>query len=408
MVTYDFRLTLPSGQVTTQQCTTRRIFTLDGRTLEFQSVARDITERKHMEDELREAEHRQRFILESMPEAVLVLDQEGSILSANGVAGTLFALTADGLRGHKLREFISDAADLSVLDGTKRNSKSIETQLTNTQKTQFPVELAISRAHFGGRDLWVAVLRDLRQRKLLEEQLRHGQKMEMLGRFSSGFAHDFNNILGVVSGYAGLLSRRAQPTDANFPLLQDLERATLKALGMTRQLLTFSRKRPMKLQTLSIHGLLRNFTGMLNPLLGAKIALDLKLDAAVDTIKADPTQIEQVIMNLTINARDAMPKGGILTIQTSERIVTEVITERENVLQPGKYLAVSVKDTGSGMAPDIREKIFEPFFTTKEEGKGTGLGLPIVDGIIGQFGGAIFVQSEPGKGSTFQILLPLA
>src|SRR5205085_10095156 len=130
----------------------------------------------------------------------------------------------------------------------------------------------------------------------------------------------------------------------------------------------------------------------------AKIALDLKLDAPVDTIKADPTQIEQVIMNLTINARDAMPKGGILTIQTSEHIVTEVITERENVLQPGKYLAISVKDTGSGMAPDIREKIFEPFFTTKEEGKGTGLGLPIVDGIISQFGGAPFCQSEPAKG----------
>jgi PAS domain S-box-containing protein len=406
MVTYDFRLTLPTGQVTTQQCTTRRIFAPGGETLEFQSVARDITQRKQMEDDIREAELRQRFILNSMPDAVLVLDQAGIILSANAVAETILGLTGTQLTGRNIRDFLKEAADLQALEANKRTSKILEIQLVTSQKTELPVELGVSRAVSGGKHLWVAVLRDLRERKMLEEQIRHGQKMEMLGRFSSGIAHDFNNILGVVSGYASLLSRRAKPQDASYPLLQDLERATLKALGMTRQLLTFSRRRSLQLQVVSVNTVLQNFGGMLHPLLGPKIKVEWKLEASPDLVKADPTQLEQVIMNLAVNARDAMPHGGTLQIKTSERTTTQVLTQRDAVLHPGKYLVVTVTDTGCGMTPEIQHKIFEPFFTTKEEGKGTGLGLSIVDGIITQFGGAIFVESRPTKGAAFQIYLP--
>lgn len=407
-VTYDLRLVSPSGQVTTQQCTTRRIFNATGGTHEFQSVSRDITQRKQMEDELREAEQRQRFIISSMPDAVLVLDHDGFIVSTNSVAERMFDLAGDQLKGRNLRDFVGDAAVLETLQRTTQFPKLLEMQLQRADKAALPVELAISNSLSGGKRLWVAVLRDLTERKQLEEQVRHSQKMEMLGRFSSGIAHDFNNILGVVCGYASLLTRRTKPGDSNQKLVVDLEHATNKAVGMTRQLLAFSRKRATELQDVRVNALIHNFSTMLVPLLGPRIDLQIVPGAANDTVRADPVQLEQVIMNLAVNARDAMADGGKLKLETGEMENKSPVTCGAASLRPGRYVLISVADTGSGMSPELQRKIFEPFFTTKAEGKGTGLGLSIVDGIIKQFGGTVFLESEVGLGTTFRIFLPQA
>jgi signal transduction histidine kinase len=247
---------------------------------------------------------------------------------------------------------------------------------------------------------------DRERRKKLEQELRQAQKMEAIGRLAGGVAHDFNNLLTVISGYARLALGRAATND---PLMGDLEeviRASEGAASLTRQLLTFSRRQVVAPMVLNLNQRVTEMTKMLKRIIGEDVELVTRLEPALGNVKADPGQVEQVIMNLAVNSRDAMPGGGKLTIATGNAVLDPAESADHPDAPPGPHVLLTVTDTGTGMSADTKAHLFEPFFTTKEQGKGTGLGLSTVYGIVRQSGGSIEVVSEPGRGATFRIRFP--
>ncbi len=247
---------------------------------------------------------------------------------------------------------------------------------------------------------------DITERRELEDQLRQAGKMEAVGQLAGGVAHDFNNILTAILGYADLLATDLPPDDRRREDVDEIRKAAQRAAALTRQLLAFSRKQVLEPRSLNVNELVDNMDKMLRPLLGEHIALRAVPAADLHAVRADPNQIEQVILNLAINARDAMPKGGKLTIETSNVDLDEHYAARHPSVVPGPHVMLAVSDTGTGMDVATQARIFEPFFTTKEPGRGTGLGLATVYGIVKQSGGSIWVYSELGKGTTFKIYLP--
>jgi signal transduction histidine kinase len=239
-----------------------------------------------------------------------------------------------------------------------------------------------------------------------EDQLRQAQKLEAVARLAAGVAHDFNNILTAISGHSELLLRQLDPGDSKRKHAEQIEKCAGLAAALTRQLLTFSRKQAIEPRVLSLNEVVQNVQRMLRRLIGEDIEFGASLEAAPSHIKADPSQLEQVIMNLTVNARDAMPKGGKVHIRTANLTIDNPGLTELPALNPGKYVMLSVTDTGAGMTPLVKAHLFEPFFTTKPAGKGTGLGLATCFGIVKQSSGHIVVDSEPGQGTTFRIYFP--
>jgi signal transduction histidine kinase len=241
-----------------------------------------------------------------------------------------------------------------------------------------------------------------------EAQLRQSQKMEAVGRLAGGVAHDFNNLLTVIRGYSELLLARLEAEDPMRKDLEEVKKAADRASGLTRQLLAFSRRQFIAPKVIDLNAVIANMDGMLRRLLGEDIVeLCTELNSQVGSIRADSGQVEQVIMNLAVNARDAMPKGGRLTIETRNVTISNPTRQQPTVVKPGSYVLLAVRDTGHGMDEETQSHLFEPFFTTKEKGKGTGLGLSTVYGIVKQNGGSIVVESKPGQGATFKIYFPL-
>ena len=262
-------------------------------------------------------------------------------------------------------------------------------------------DIGLKIGQFGERARTEGVLRET------EAQLRQAQKMEAVGRLAGGMAHDFNNLLTVIRGYSELLLGRLGPTDDMRKDMEEVKKAADRASGLTRQLLAFSRRQFIAAKVLDLNALVANMDGMLRRLIGEDIVeLSAELDASTGAIKADPGQVEQVIMNLVVNARDAMPKGGRLTIETRNVTIGEEVRLDAVGVAPGSYVLLAVRDNGHGMDAETRSHLFEPFFTTKEKGKGTGLGLSTVYGIVKQSGGSIIVESAPGRGTTFRIYFP--
>jgi signal transduction histidine kinase/ActR/RegA family two-component response regulator len=247
---------------------------------------------------------------------------------------------------------------------------------------------------------------DVGKRASLEEQLRQSQKLEAIGRLAGGIAHDFNNILTAIMGYSALLQAGMEKRDPLRQEVEEIKKAVRRASSLIQQLLAFSRRQVLQLKVLDLNAVILNIQQLLQRLIGEDIELVIVPAPVLRHVKADPGQIEQVLMNLALNARDAMPKGGKLTIETANVTVDDAFARR-HLISPGPYAMLSVTDTGLGMDADIQAHIFEPFFTTKEPGKGTGLGLATVYGIVKQSGGNVFVYSEPGKGATCKIYLPL-
>ena len=262
-------------------------------------------------------------------------------------------------------------------------------------------DIGLKIGQFGERARTEGVLRET------EAQLRQAQKMEAVGRLAGGMAHDFNNLLTVIRGYSELFLGRLGPTDAMRKDMEEVKKAADRASGLTRQLLAFSRRQFIAAKVLDLNALVANMNGMLRRLIGEDIVeLSAELDASIGAIKADPGQVEQVIMNLVVNARDAMPKGGRLTIETRNVTIGGEVRLDAVGVAPGSYVLLAIHDTGQGMDAETRSHLFEPFFTTKEKGKGTGLGLSTVYGIVKQSGGSITVESAPGRGTTFRIYFP--
>ena len=257
-------------------------------------------------------------------------------------------------------------------------------------------------------DVLEAIAEDVTDRRALEDQFRQAQKMEAVGRLAGGVAHDFNNLLMVISGYAEVILNQL---DAQHPLHEKgraIQQAADRATTLTRQLLAFSRKQLLELKVVDVNAIVHDMERLLRPLIGENVEFVTLLSSEAAQTRADAGQLEQVVMNLVVNAKDAMPAGGKLTIQTQNTVVDENHRRGQQFIRPGRYVVLSVSDTGTGMDKETQSRIFEPFFTTKEKGKGTGLGLSTVYGIVKQSGGYVIVQSEKGRGSSFHIYLPQA
>ena len=354
-------------------------------------------------------------IVETSDDAIIGKSPEGVITSWNEGARKMYGYEASEVIGRSLSillppgRFDELPQILSRLKQGEHISHYETTRLTK-DGNEISVSLAISPITGPSGDLVGAstIARDISERKSLEAQLRQAQKMEALGRLAGGVAHDFNNLLTVILGYCDFAI--ASPEAMHGPLIEYLTQiraAGSRAATLTKQLLVLSRRQVLQPTVIDLNDLVLDVEKMLRRLIGEDIRLASNLDPNLGRIHADPGQIEQVVMNLAINARDAMPEGGNLTIDTANVYLDELYSAKHPEVQPGHYVLLAVSDTGTGMDDQTRARVFEPFFTTKERGKGTGLGLSIVFGIVKQSGGHIWVYSEPGAGTTFKVYLPL-
>jgi two-component system, cell cycle sensor histidine kinase and response regulator CckA len=372
----------------------------------LRGVMVDITQRKLAEETLRESEERFRRLSEAANEGIAI-HEEGRILEANqGLAAMYGYELADVLGRHALELAAPESRELVFHNIRSGYEKPYEALGLRKDGTTFPVEIHGKAVPYQGRLVRVTVIRDLSERQHLEAQLRQAQKMEAVGRLAGGVAHDFNNLLTVIAGYSDLLLSDLDPDNLLHWHAAAINNAAARATALTRQLLAFSRREVLQPRVLDLNAVVTDTGKMFRRLIGEDIALVTTLDPALGRVNADPGQLEQVILNLVVNARDAMPQGGRLTLETANMELGEADAHRQVGVIPGRYVRLAVRDTGIRMDAATQSHLFEPFFTSKEPGKGTGLGLATVYGIVTQSGGYIEVDSTPGRGTTFRIYLP--
>ena len=384
----------------------------------------DITDRKRAEAALQQSEAMFRQLYTAAPDAVLVVSERGEVLLANVEAGRMFGFEGDGLIGTRLDDRLparlrgrhaDHRAEYFANVRSRRMGAGLELMALRSDGSEFPVDVSLAPFALAGQTAAVCVVRDLTERRRLEaslhnteEQLRHAQKMEAVGRLAGGVAHDFNNLLSVIVCYADMAASGLAPGSALRADLDEIGRAGQRGADLTRQLLAFSRQQVLRPRVLDLNGVLGDMDKMLRRLIGADIELRTVLTPALWSVNVDPGQIDQIVMNLAVNARDAMPTGGQLTLETANVVLDERYASEHLGTKSGEHVLLAVSDTGTGMDAATQARIFEPFFTTKGAGKGTGLGLSTVFGIVQQSGGSIWVYSEPGRGTTFKLYFPRA
>ncbi len=372
--------------------------------------------------QLTEQEEMFRLITENADDLIAVIDPDGRRLYSSPGYTKIFGYSSDELLGTPIDEQIhpDDRESIHIvrLETFEKGSaprqeyrfRQKDGEWRTLESNASPV-----RNHSGEIEKIVVVSRDITERKLAEqmlrqrdEQLRQAQKMEAVGRLSGGIAHDFNNLLGVIIGYSESLEHQLPPEDPLRKSAEQIRKAGERAASLTHQLLAFSRQQVLQPKVLDLNAVVLDMGKMLRRLIGVDIELTTRLDSQLGRVKADQSQIEQVIVNLAVNARDAMPEGGSLVIETSNTFLDETLARGLPFLRPGPHILLTVSDTGTGMDLSTQRHIFEPFFTTKPPGKGTGLGLATVYGVVKQSGGVVGVESKQGKGSRFKIYLPQA
>ena len=371
-------------------------------------LAQERTIRRQM---ARESALKARFddLFERSNDVMVVHDRRGRIATMNRAGEQLSGYPRAEARaidpGWLFSQSYLDAVDGLIAEGAEALPRTARAELITRKSTRIPIE-AQARVLVGdGEVVGVAVIaRNTAERDQLESQLRQAQKMEAVGRLATGIAHDFNNLITVLLGYSEELAEDVGPDSPLRHPVDEIRRAAERASGLTQQLLAFSRRQVVVEQAIDLNAAIANMQDMLRRLLGAEIDLVVRLHPDVGLVNADPIQIGQIVMNLAVNARDAMPKGGTLTIETS---AVELGAEHLDVI-PGAHVMLTVRDTGVGMSDAVQRKLFEPFFTTKETGQGTGLGLSMVSAIVRQSGGHIEVSSAIGQGSIFRVYFPRA
>jgi two-component system, cell cycle sensor histidine kinase and response regulator CckA len=372
----------------------------------------DVSVRKRAERRLLESEEEYRLLFDSNPHPMWVFDVETlAFLAVNDAAVRLYGFSRDEFLGMTIKEIrpLEEVPALLEYLPTIPDSPSVPaTQIKHRKKDGSLLEVAgvSNPIEFHGKRARLVMANDITEKKGLEAQLLQAQKMEAVGRLAGGVAHDFNNLLGVITGYSELLLKDLGPEHPGSKRVEQIQKAAERATGLTRQLLAFSRKQVLQPRVLDLNAVVAEVEKILRRVIREDIQLVTKPGAGLGRIRADPGQIEQVLMNLVVNARDAMPRGGGLILETANVALDDTYVRAHPEVQPGPFVMLSVSDTGEGMDAETQAHIFEPFFTTKEAGKGTGLGLATVFGIVQQSSGSVSVDSRPGTGSTFKIYFP--
>jgi PAS domain S-box-containing protein len=373
--------------------------------------------RRKTETALRESEEKYRTLFDSAGDAIFIHDMEGRILASNTAACERYGYTQSQLLSMTIAMVDSPEQGAQAPERVARlreeGALQFETEHRHRDGRLIPVDVNARRISWSGQPATMSICRDITERKRaevehrrLEEQFQVSQKMEAIGSLAGGVAHDFNNLLTVILNYTGFAIDRVGKSDPLQEFLVEVKKAGERAAVLTRQLLAFSRKQVLAPQVVDLNQLVANLDKMLRRLIGEDIHLEQRLAPDLGRIKADPGQIEQVIMNLVVNARDAMPDGGKLTIETTNIDLDEEYATRHPAVTPGPHVLLAISDSGCGMDATTKKRLFEPFFTTKAKDKGTGLGLSTVYGIVKQSGGDIQVYSEVGRGTSFKVYLP--
>jgi len=368
-------------------------------------------ERKRTEEQLHESERKYRLLFETNPEPMFVYDFETlRIMAVNEAAITRYGYSESEFLALTIRDIrsVEEQARLEQELARRTDEGAVRTGVRHRAKDGrlFEVDLVARPLEFAGRRARLVLARDVTAQRHLEHQLRQSQKMEAVGQLAGGIAHDFNNLLTAILGSTQLLLHATPPGDARREDVEEIRNAGLRAAELTRQLLAFSRRQVLAPKVLELNAVVANMDKMLRRLIGDDVELATALHAEAGAVNADPGQLEQVLLNLVVNARDAMPGGGRVLIETTRMTLRDELVERRHRLPPGDYVCLAVADSGLGMDEATQAHLFEPFFTTKEVGKGTGLGLATVYGIVKQSGGYIWVYSEPGRGTTVKVYLP--
>ena len=379
-----------------------------GRVLGVASLVQDVTERER-------AEAKFRGLLESAPDSMVVTDRDGRIVLVNAQTEKLFGYKRTELLNQPIEMLMPERfrkvypahrIELAERPQAREVGKQLELFGLRKDGTEFPIEVSLSPLITDQGALISSGIRDTTERLALEERLRQSQRMEAVGRLAGGIAHDFNNLLTIILGYSQILADGLPGTSRLADSNAQIKAAGERAAGITRQLLAFSRKQMLSPRVINLNDIVLNLDSLLRRLIGEDIEVMTAPAGDIGMVRADPGQIEQVIMNLALNSRDAMPNGGKLTLETANTTLDGTYALEHQPVEPGRYVMLAVSDTGHGMTTETMGRIFEPFYTTKDVGKGTGLGLSMVYGIVKQSGGYIWVYSEPNRGTTFKIYLP--
>ncbi|CAG1066170.1 two-component system, cell cycle sensor histidine kinase and response regulator CckA [uncultured bacterium] len=395
----------------------------DGRVIGILSSGEDITERKLTEKALKESEARYRLVHNTAFDGIIIANSQDRIIDCNDSAARIFGYARGEIIGMPVSTIVPEKYREAHRKGLKRfletGESKVQGQIVEYEGVKksgeiFPLELALNNFTLGGVVHFTAMIRDIterkkteRERELIQARLSQSQKMEAIGRFAGGIAHDFNNILTAIRGNAELAIEEMSKDDPLYPKVDGIVTSVMLASKLTRQLLLFSRGQPFELVPLDMNKVISDLLLMISRLIGEEITISTELAPDAWTIEADEGNVEQVIMNLAVNAKDAMPSGGKLMIKTENIVIDEKRAESIPGARPGETVRLTVADTGVGMSRELVSRIFEPFFTTKEAGKGTGFGLAVVYSIVKQHNGWISVESAPGKGTTFRIYFPV-